>query len=84
MLNCLMYKLCYYRFGEMATQGMRGTGFDRARNYESLSNGARRLRSRQAVGNKMVELTYLEEAFTSEHWIVRVYRVCAAPPLRAC
>ena len=37
MLNCLMYKLCYYRFGEMSTQGMRGTGYDRARNYESAA-----------------------------------------------
>lgn len=61
MLNCLMYKLCYYRFGEVASHGVRGSGYDRARGYE--------------VGNKMVDLTYLEEAFTSEHWIVRIYRV---------
>eukprot|EP00042_Codosiga_hollandica_P049025 m.561255 g.561255 ORF g.561255 m.561255 type:complete len:793 (-) comp57795_c1_seq2:195-2573(-) len=59
MLNCLMYKLSYYRFGEMSLGGAPGT--DRARGYE--------------IGNKDIELTYLEEAFTSEHWIVRVYRV---------
>jgi dolichyl-diphosphooligosaccharide--protein glycosyltransferase len=62
MLNCLMYKLCYYRFGEVGGYGSRATGFDRARNYE--------------IGNKEVDLTYLEEAYTSEHWIVRIYRVC--------
>ncbi len=61
MLNCLMYKLCYYRFGEVQSYGTRATGFDRARNYE--------------IGKKDVDLTYLEEAYTSEHWIVRVYRV---------
>lgn len=27
------------------------------------------------VGDKNFELTYLEEAFTSEHWMVRIYRV---------
>ena len=61
MLNCLMYKLCYYRFGEVgAMYGQKG-GYDRARNYE--------------IGKKDVELTYLEESYTSEHWIVRIYRV---------
>ncbi|CAM9549414.1 unnamed protein product, partial [Sphacelaria rigidula] len=36
-------------------------GFDRARNRE--------------VGNKDITLETLEEAFTSEHWIVRIYKV---------
>lgn len=31
---------------------------------------------RQAeIGNKDFELDYLEEAYTSEHWIVRIYKV---------
>ncbi len=54
-----MYKLSYYRFGDMSLGGNPGT--DRARGYE--------------IGNKDIELTYLEEAYTSEHWIVRIYRV---------
>lgn len=37
------------------------TGFDRTRN--------------SVIGNKNIELTYLEEAYTSEHWLVRIYRV---------
>ena len=36
-------------------------GYDRVRNVE--------------IGNKDFELDYLEEAYTSEHWIVRIYKV---------
>jgi len=61
LLNCLMYKLCYYRFGQMYTEQGKPSGFDRVRQVE--------------IGNKDFELDYLEEAFTSEHWIVRLYRV---------
>jgi len=61
MLNSLMYKLCYYRFSEVHTDYQRPAGFDRVRNVE--------------IGYKGFGLTYLEEAFTSVHWLVRVYRV---------
>lgn len=37
------------------------SGFDRTRNA--------------VIGNKNIDLTYLEEAYTSEHWLVRIYRV---------
>ncbi|PAA46040.1 hypothetical protein BOX15_Mlig008489g5, partial [Macrostomum lignano] len=37
------------------------SGYDRVRNAE--------------IGNKDFELTYLEEAYTTEHWIVRIYKV---------
>ena len=36
-------------------------GFDRTRNAE--------------IGNKNIKLHYLEEAYTTEHWLVRIYRV---------
>ena len=55
LLNCLMYKLSYYRFGELMD------GYDRSRNA--------------VIGNKDFDLTYLDEAYTSEHWLVRIYRV---------
>jgi len=93
MLNTLMYKMCYYRFGEVmteygtcarshselysmfclsgltpvalslcdATHTGKPTGWDRVRNYE--------------IGNKDFKLDYIEEAFTSEHWLVRIYKV---------
>lgn len=61
MLNCLMYKLCYYRFGAVYTEHGRPTGYDRVRHAE--------------IGNKNIEFDHLEEAYTTEHWIVRVYRV---------
>lgn len=61
MLECLMYKLCYYRFGELMTEYGRPPGWDRARGVE--------------IGNKNVELHHLEEAFTTSNWIVRIYKV---------
>jgi len=63
LLNCLMYKLCYYRFGQVYTEKGRPSGFDRVRNVE--------------IGNKDFELDYLDEAYTSQHWIVRIYKVKA-------
>ncbi|XP_010519673.1 PREDICTED: dolichyl-diphosphooligosaccharide--protein glycosyltransferase subunit STT3A-like [Tarenaya hassleriana] len=56
MLNCLMYKLCYYRFVETD-----GKGFDRVRRTE--------------IGKKYFKLTHFEEAFTSHHWMVRIYKL---------
>ena len=61
LLNCLMYKLCYYRFGQVYTETNQPTGYDRVRNVE--------------IGNKDFDLKVLEEAYTSEHWIVRIYKV---------
>jgi len=61
MLNCLMYKMCYYRFGQVYTEQGKPTGYDRVRNSE--------------IGNKDFELDVLEEAYTTEHWLVRIYKV---------
>jgi len=65
LLNCLMYKMCYYRFGQVYTEGGKPPGYDRVRNAE--------------IGNKDFELDRLEEAYTSEHWIVRIYKVKDLP-----
>lgn len=61
LLDCLMYKLSYYRFAEaaMLTTGRRG--FDRVRNVE--------------IGNMDIKLNYFHEVFTSEHWMVRIYKL---------
>jgi len=69
LLNCVAYKLCYYRFGEMHTEYGKPPGYDRARSRE--------------IGKKNFELTTMEEAFTSEHWIVRIYKVLPRPNLEA-
>mmetsp|Transcript_59114 Transcript_59114/g.68406 ORF Transcript_59114/g.68406 Transcript_59114/m.68406 type:complete len:756 (+) Transcript_59114:26-2293(+) len=61
MLNCLMYRLSYYRFDEVRTQYNKPAGFDTVRNVE--------------MGLKGFKLRRFEEAFTSESWIVRIYRV---------
>merc|ERR1719331_1909093 len=65
LLNCLMYKLCYYRFGQVYTEGGKPPGYDRVRNAE--------------IGNKDFELDVMEEAYTSEHWIVRIFKVKDLP-----
>lgn len=59
MRNSLMYKMSYYRFGEYGPYGQ--TGIDRVRGTE--------------VGEKNIKLSVIEEAFTSQHWIVRIYKV---------
>ena len=99
LLNCLMYKLCYYRFGEVQVSTItyeytphnaisgswlslipihltvmqytflfssiqldfhHPSGYDRTRGVE--------------IGNKNVRLNRLDEAYTSEHWLVRIYK----------
>jgi len=59
--NCMMYKMCYYRFGQVYTEQNQPSGYDRVRNAE--------------IGNKDFELDVLDEAYTTEHWIVRIYKV---------
>ncbi|CAF0756855.1 unnamed protein product [Didymodactylos carnosus] len=61
LLNCLMYKLSYYRFGETYTEQDKPPGYDRTRSAE--------------IGNKNFELEKLEESYTTEHWLVRIYKV---------
>ncbi|VDO96841.1 unnamed protein product [Soboliphyme baturini] len=61
LLNCLMYKLSYYRFGEVQTELRTPPGFDRTRGTE--------------IGNKHFALNYMEEAYTTENWLVRIYKV---------
>jgi dolichyl-diphosphooligosaccharide--protein glycosyltransferase len=60
MLNSLMYRLSYYRFDETTTGYGKPKGWDTVRNVE--------------MGYKGFKLEYFEEAFTSENWIVRIYR----------
>jgi dolichyl-diphosphooligosaccharide---protein glycosyltransferase len=57
----LMYRLCYYRFNEFMQGG--GFGMDRVRGQSMEEEAAK------------INLRYFEEAFTSENWIVRIYRV---------
>ncbi|KHJ79320.1 hypothetical protein OESDEN_21035, partial [Oesophagostomum dentatum] len=55
MLNCMMYKMSYYRFAEVR-MGYNQDGFDRTRGYD-------------------ITLEHIEEAYTSENWLVRIYKV---------
>lgn len=61
LLNSLMYKLSYYRFGELLIDPRAPLGYDRTRSVE--------------IGNKNIKLEHLEEAYTTDHWLVRIYKV---------
>eukprot|EP01135_Chromosphaera_perkinsii_P001071 Nk52_evm21s158 gene=Nk52_evmTU21s158 len=65
MKDSLMYQMCYYRFGELRLDMQHPPGFDRVRNAE--------------IGHKNIKLKHIEEAFTTEHWMVRIYRVKPLP-----
>jgi dolichyl-diphosphooligosaccharide--protein glycosyltransferase len=55
-----MYRLSFYRFDEVQTAYHKPKGYDTVRQTE--------------IGLKGFKLQYFEEAFTSENWIVRIYR----------
>ena len=67
MLNCLMYKLVYYRWGEVKVTRKEDNG------YDSVRKGV--------IGNRGFKLTHFEEAFTSERWLVRIYKVLPMPAM---
>ena len=54
-----MFKLSYYRFGDLPTSYGKPTGYDTVRTVE--------------VGDKAIKLKYFKEAFTTENWLVRIY-----------
>ena len=61
LVDSLMYKLCYYRFADASQAAFGRRGYDRVRNVE--------------IGKQDISLKYFEEVFTTEHWMVRIYRV---------
>ncbi|KXZ54149.1 hypothetical protein GPECTOR_5g248 [Gonium pectorale] len=65
MLNSLMYKLSYYDFAEESALSTGQRGIDRVRGYP--------------IGRMNVKLNYFEEVFTSQHWMMRIYRVRDQP-----
>ena len=62
-----MYKLIYYRYGDIKIKR------DEEPGYDSVRKGV--------IGNKDFKLTHFEEAFTSERWLVRIYKVLPLPPM---
>jgi dolichyl-diphosphooligosaccharide---protein glycosyltransferase len=65
MKNSLMYRLAYYRFGEVRTRGDQPSGYDTVRNCE--------------IGLKKWDLKYFRESYTSSRWLVRIYEVLPLP-----
>ena len=71
MLASTMYKLSYYRFAQATARGPNGEG-----------GGQDRVRGAE-IGLKDFSLKYFEEAFTSQHWMMRVYTVKEDPEREA-
>ncbi|PRW05846.1 STT3 subunit of Oligosaccharyl transferase [Chlorella sorokiniana] len=65
LLDSLMWKLSYYRFADTSPMFGAPRGYDRVRNA--------------VIGRPDFQLHYFEEVFTSEHWMMRVYRVLDKP-----
>lgn len=67
LADSLLYRLGYYRYGSVTTDRARPTGWDKARAQE--------------VGVKEIRLRHFQEAFTSNAWLVRIFRVLHEDPL---
>eukprot|EP01029_Cantina_marsupialis_P016541 TRINITY_DN3691_c0_g1_i1.p2 TRINITY_DN3691_c0_g1~~TRINITY_DN3691_c0_g1_i1.p2 ORF type:complete len:432 (+),score=150.14 TRINITY_DN3691_c0_g1_i1:1484-2779(+) len=67
MLNSLMYSLSYYNFDKLRLGMQTPPGYDRVRQVQ--------------MGRRNIKLEHFEEAYTSEHWIVRIYKVKKEPAL---
>eukprot|EP01023_Acetabularia_acetabulum_P012874 TRINITY_DN16075_c0_g1_i1.p3 TRINITY_DN16075_c0_g1~~TRINITY_DN16075_c0_g1_i1.p3 ORF type:complete len:187 (+),score=40.15 TRINITY_DN16075_c0_g1_i1:112-672(+) len=65
LVNSLMYRLSYYRFAEATISQGDKAGMDRVRNT--------------VIGKQDIKLRYFEEVFTSEHWMIRIYKVKDEP-----
>ena len=65
MKDSLMYKLSYHNFAENAKGTTGKWGYDRTRKVQIAYDP---------------KLDYFEEAFTSKHWMLRVYRLKDVPP----
>ncbi|OHS99384.1 Oligosaccharyl transferase STT3 subunit family protein [Tritrichomonas foetus] len=65
MTYSMMFRFCYHNFKRFEFHSSVPSGFDLSRF--------------QQVPNLDIKLTNFEEAFTSKHWIVRIYRVKPDP-----
>jgi len=65
MHSSLMYRLCYHEFADESQMSFGQRGFDRVRGT--------------VIGKTNIKLQYFEEVFTSQHWMMRIYRVRDAP-----
>jgi len=61
MLNCMMFKFSFYRFDEVKPSHKNPEGYDLVRNA--------------VMGRKNIKLRHFSEAYCSESWIVRIFKV---------
>ncbi|KAL4527316.1 hypothetical protein Ndes2526B_g08981 [Nannochloris sp. 'desiccata'] len=63
--DSLMYRLSYYKFADVGPMMGGPRGFDRVRNVE--------------IGLQDFELEYFDEVYTTQSWMVRIYRLKDVP-----
>lgn len=61
MKKSLMYRLSYYRFGEVGGAYGKPSGYDVVRQTE--------------LGEKNIKLKNYKEVYTTKHWMIRIYEV---------
>ncbi|CAG9326737.1 STT3A_3 [Blepharisma stoltei] len=61
MMKCLMYRLSYYRFGQVGGAYGKAPGYDVVRQTE--------------IGLKDYELKNYREVYTTKHWIIRIFEI---------
>lgn len=61
VFDSLLYRLCYYKFGSVVSGTRLPQGFDSARGCK--------------IGLQDFDLAFVEEAFTSQNSVVRIFRV---------
>lgn len=70
MKTCLMYRLCYYRFDE--AHNARGDKGDES-GYDSVRKAT--------VGIKKIKLKHFQEVYTTDHWLLRIYKLLDPPEM---
>ena len=77
MKNCMMYRLIYYRFDEI--NNGRGESSKDGMGYDSVR--------KSQVGVKNIKLTHFQEVYTTDHWLLRIYKLLPPveldPPMKA-
>jgi len=69
-----------FRIDDGATEKWKNSLFYKLslRRVGEITNGIDYAR-RQSIGDKKIQLTYFEEAFTSKNWMVRIYKLLPPP-----
>jgi dolichyl-diphosphooligosaccharide--protein glycosyltransferase len=75
LLDSLLFKLSYFRFDQVFSDPTRPSGWDRARRTEMGGKKGEAGDGWPSTSSSAIHLRHFEEVFTSDHWMVRLYRL---------